>query len=70
MDLGTAVVSRTPSSRKVNDCHEIVKSSGVAGERRGNLCSVHQSGVRFVFYFTSCFRNNIKKRNFIKMHFF
>ncbi|KAL3981627.1 MATH domain family protein [Acanthocheilonema viteae] len=46
MDLGPAVVSRSPSSRKVNDCHEIVKSSAVAGERRGNLCSVHQSGVR------------------------
>ncbi|VDN83104.1 unnamed protein product [Brugia pahangi] len=45
MDVGTTITSRTPS-RKVNDCHEIVKSSAVAGERRGNLCSVHQSGVR------------------------
>lgn len=44
--MDTTIASRTPS-RKVNDCHEIVKSSAVAGEKRGNLCSVHQSGVRF-----------------------
>ncbi|KAM3726731.1 Ubiquitin carboxyl-terminal hydrolase [Dirofilaria immitis] len=46
MDLDATIVSRTPSSRKANDCHEIVKSSAIAGERRGNLCSVHQSGVK------------------------
>lgn len=52
MDVDTNVVSKTPS-RKVNDCHEIVKSSAVAGERRGNLCSVHQIGVRSVICFSS-----------------
>ncbi|VDK82302.1 unnamed protein product [Litomosoides sigmodontis] len=45
VNMDTTIASRTPS-RKVNDCHEIVKSSAVAGEKRGNLCSVHQSGVR------------------------
>ncbi|MCP9266250.1 Ubiquitin carboxyl-terminal hydrolase 7 [Dirofilaria immitis] len=35
MDLDATIVSRTPSSRKANDCHEIVKSSAIAGERRG-----------------------------------
>lgn len=47
-------VSRTLSSRKVNDCHEVVKTSAVAGERRGNLCTVHQNGVRYACLSNFC----------------
>ncbi|VDN03230.1 unnamed protein product [Thelazia callipaeda] len=46
MDVVTTVVSRTQATRKMNDCHEVVKTSAIAGERRGNLCSIHQSGLR------------------------
>ncbi|KHN81505.1 hypothetical protein Tcan_18025 [Toxocara canis] len=46
-DGGTNVPSKTTTStvKKTKDCHEIVKTSAVAGERRGNLCSVHQNGI-------------------------
>ncbi|VDN17019.1 unnamed protein product [Gongylonema pulchrum] len=37
------ITARTRSSA---NCHEIVKTSAVDGERRGNLCLVHQSGIR------------------------
>uniref|UniRef100_A0A915BB65 MATH domain-containing protein n=1 Tax=Parascaris univalens TaxID=6257 RepID=A0A915BB65_PARUN len=45
-DGGTDVISKSTLAKKTKDCHEIVKTSAVAGERRGNLCSVHQNGIR------------------------
>uniref|UniRef100_A0A0M3HRN8 Uncharacterized protein n=1 Tax=Ascaris lumbricoides TaxID=6252 RepID=A0A0M3HRN8_ASCLU len=45
-DGGTDVLSKSNLAKKTKDCHEIVKTSAVAGERRGNLCSVHQNGIR------------------------
>ncbi|MFH4979328.1 hypothetical protein AB6A40_006037 [Gnathostoma spinigerum] len=40
--------------KKMRDCHEIVKTSAVAGERRGNLCTVHQNGIRRTKVHVAC----------------
>lgn len=51
---GTPATTKSASAKKTKDCHEVVKSSAMAGERRGNLCTVHQNGIRKTRVNVSC----------------